>query len=135
MRSGQSIQGWLIGAVLAAGAVGAALAIAGVTTPVRLPLVIIFLAAAPAFAAAVAFRGLDRLARVVLAGTSAIIIDFLVAEVMLMAGGWSPRAGVAAVGLISILIALAGTIAGRKLAGRPAGPQAGRSVPALPPQR
>ena len=135
MRSGQSVRGWLIGAVLAAGAVGAALAIAGVATPARLPLLIIFLAAAPAFAAALAFRGLDRLAGVVLAGTSAIIIDFLVAEVMLLAGGWSPRVGVAAVGLISILIALTGVAAGRKLAGRPAGPQAGRPVSALPQQR
>src|SRR5580698_7000364 len=43
MRSGQSLKRWLIGAVLAAGAVGAVLAIAGVNTPARLPLVIVFL--------------------------------------------------------------------------------------------
>jgi prepilin signal peptidase PulO-like enzyme (type II secretory pathway) len=131
MRSGQSLKRWLIGAVLAAGAVGAALAIAGVATPARLPLVLVFLAAAPAFSVAVAFRAMDRLARIVLAGTSAIIINFLVAEVMLMAGAWSPRAGVAAVGLISILVALAG----RRISGRAVKPASGRPVPALPPQR
>ncbi len=96
---------WLIVGVLAAGAVGAALALAGITGPARAPLVLIFLASAPALAVASLLGPLDRLAKVVIAGTSAIVINFAVAETMIAAGTWSPDVGVAAVGVVSALIA------------------------------
>jgi hypothetical protein len=104
MRSGQSVTRWLIIGSLAAGAVGAALAIAGVNAPLKLPLVLLFLALAPAMAVRTWLGGLEGTAQVVVAGTSAIIVNFGVAETMIIAGAWSPRAGVAAVALLSGLI-------------------------------
>jgi len=105
MGLSQSASRWLIVGVLAAGAVGAALALAGITAPARVPLVLIFLATAPSLAVASLLGPLDRLAKVVIAGTSAIVINFAVAETMIVAGTWSPAAGVAAVGIVSALIA------------------------------
>jgi len=91
---------------LAAGTVGAVLAIAGVYSPVRLPLVLVFLALAPALAAGTWLGGLDRTARIVVAGTSAIVVNFGVAETMIISGAWSPRLGIAMVALLSGLIAV-----------------------------
>jgi len=105
MRSGRSITRWLIIGSLAAGTVGAVLAIAGANTPLRLPLALLFLALAPAFAAGTWLEGFDLAARVVIAGTSAVMVNFGVAETMIVIGSWSPRAGVAAVAVLSGLIA------------------------------
>jgi hypothetical protein len=105
MRSGRRVTAWLIIGSLAAGAVGAALAIAGASSPVKLPLTLLFLALAPALAASTWLAGLDRAARIVVAGTAAIVVNFVVAETMVISGSWSPRAGVAAVALLSALIA------------------------------
>lgn len=101
----RSSRNWLTVGVLAAGAVGAALALAGIAAPARVPLVLVFLASAPALAVASLLGPLDRLATVVIAGTSAIVINVAVAETMIAAGTWSPEAGVVAVGVISALIA------------------------------
>ena len=106
---------WLIGTVLAAGTAGAVIAIAGIDTPARVPLVLIFLAAVPALAVTTLLGGLDRLAIAVIAGISTIVVDFAVAETMIVSGAWSLRAGAAAVAAVSILIAAAG-IAARRLA-------------------
>lgn len=119
MRVSRSVTRWLITGVLAAGAVGAALAIAGVSTPARLPLVLLFLAAVPSFAVASFLGGLDRLAAVVIAGTSAIVINFGVAEAMVGTANWSPRAGVLAVGVVSALIAVIGAVVARVAGSRP----------------
>jgi hypothetical protein len=105
MRSGRSATRWLIIGSLAAGTVGAVLAIAGARVPLRLPLVLLFLSLAPALAARSWLGGLDRAAQVVIAGTSAIVVNFGVAETMIVCGVWSPRIGVAAVALVSALIA------------------------------
>lgn len=113
MRSSQSAPRWLIIGVLAAGAAGAALATASVHTPARLPLVLLYLAAVPALAVASLLGGLDRFGKVVIAGTSAIIINFGVAEAMITFGHWSPRAGIIAVGLLSVLIAATGAVVAR----------------------
>jgi|GEM_PF-2543242 hypothetical protein len=107
MGSGRSVTHWLIGWSLAAGAAGAALAIAGIDTPLRLPLVLLFLAAVPALAVSTLLGGLDPLAKVVIAGASAIVVNFGVAEGMIMAGAWSLAAGVAGVALFSALIVAA----------------------------
>ena len=114
MRLSHGVTGGLTGLVLAAGAVGAALAIASIHAPGRLPLVLLFLALAPALAVNSLLRRLDRLARVVVAGTSAIVINFAVAEAMIIIGAWSPGLGVAAVALVSALIATVGRGIGRR---------------------
>jgi hypothetical protein len=114
MRLGQGVTRWLIGLVLAAGAVGAALAIASIHTPLRLPLVLLFLAAVPALAVNTLLRRLDWLAKVVVAGASVIVIDFAVAETMVVTNSWSPALGVAAIALVSALIASAGLVVGRR---------------------
>ena len=105
MRSGPGLRRWLAGGAIAAGLAGAVLAIAGISTPLRVPLVLIFLAAVPALAVATLLPGLDSLAKLVAAGTAAIVIDMGVAEVQLATGTWSPRIGLVAVALISVMLA------------------------------
>jgi hypothetical protein len=92
---------------LAAASVPAVLFIVSVDSPARAPLVVIFLLVAPAAAIAGLLGSLDRLARLVIAGTAAIVIDALVAEIMLALGLWSLRTGVIAVGVITAVCALA----------------------------
>jgi hypothetical protein len=82
-------------------------------------LVLIFLAGAPALAVASLLGPLDRLAKVVIAGTSAIVVNFAVAETMIAAGTWSPRAGVAAVGVLSALIAASRPVMRKKRQAQP----------------
>ncbi len=94
---------WLVWAGVAAGAAGVVLALAGVRTPLRAPLVLLFLALAPAVAVAGSLRHLDTLARIVVAGTASVVINFLVAELMLATGTWSPRAGLAVVVAITVV--------------------------------
>jgi hypothetical protein len=106
MRSGRSATRWLMTGSLAAGAVGAALAIAGVHAALRLPLVLLFLTLAPALAVRIWLTGLDMGAQIVVAGTAAIVVNFAVAELLIVTGVWSERAGVAAVALLSLLIAI-----------------------------
>lgn len=108
MRAGILAPVYLRGAILTAGGVGALLALAGVSTSIRGPLVLLFLVAAPAMAVAGLLPSLDLPARAIVAVTAAIAINVLVAEAMLAAGAWSPRAGLLAIAIISFLIGLAG---------------------------
>jgi hypothetical protein len=94
-------------AAIAAGSVGAIMAIANIGSPVRAPLVLIFLLVAPAAAIAGLLDRFDGLARLIIAGTAAIVINFLVAEIMLAAGLWSPRGSVIVVTVITVVSALA----------------------------
>ncbi len=121
MTARRGLTHWLAGAALAAGVAGAVIAIAGITTPARVPLVLIFFAAVPALAISSLLGGLDRLATVVIVGISTIVVDFGVAEAMIISGTWSLRAGVAAVAAVSALIATAGLAASRIASGRAAG--------------
>ena len=105
MRSRLGLQAWLAGGAVAVGLAGAVLALAGISTPLRVPLILIFLAAVPALAVARLLPGLDGLAKLVVAGTAAIVIDMGVAEVQLATGTWSPRIGLVAVALISVMLA------------------------------
>ena len=98
---------------IVAGAAGAALALAGVQSPARPPLVLIFLAVVPACAVASVLAGFDPLARLVVAGAAAVGIDVAVAESMLVSGTWSPRLGVTVVAAISVLIVAARALAAR----------------------
>jgi hypothetical protein len=82
---------WLVRAAIAAGVVGVVFALRGVSSPLRAPLVLLFLVVAPAAAVSGLLRGLDIYARLVVAGAAALVLNLLVAEAVLAAGRWSPR--------------------------------------------
>jgi len=105
MRSGHGLTRWVAGGVIAAGTAGAVLALAEVQTPLRVPLVLIFLAGGPALAVASLLGGVDTFARLVVAGSAAIVINIVVAEAMILSGTWSARTGLVAVALVSAAIA------------------------------
>jgi hypothetical protein len=86
---------------VAAGAAGVGLAVAGVDSPVRAALVLVFLAVAPTTAIAGLLRWLDPFARVIIAGTTTVVILALTAIVMLAEGAWSPTGGLLAVTVIT----------------------------------
>ena len=83
------------------------LALADASSPLRTPLVMLFLAAAPAMAIAGLLRSLDTFARIFTACAAMVVINVLVAETMLAAGAWSPDGGLIAVVVIT---ALAGAV-------------------------
>ena len=105
MRSGHGLTRWVAGGVIAAGTAGAVLALAEVQTPLRVPLVLIFLAGVPALAVASLLGGVDTFARLVVAGSAAIVVNIVVAEAMILSGTWSARTGLVAVALLSAAIA------------------------------
>jgi len=114
MRSRHAFARWVAGGVVAAGAAGAVLAFAGIDAPVRAPLVLAFLSAVPALAVWSLLGGIDSFARIVVAGSAAIVIDILVTEAMIISGTWSPRTGLAAVALVSALIAASRPLVARR---------------------
>jgi hypothetical protein len=93
----------LLGTLAAAGLTGAALTLAGVTTPVTGPLTLLFVLFTPALCVALLLPGLDLLARAIVAGAASVVLAASVAEIMLVTSGWSPRGG-----LIAVIIACAG---------------------------
>jgi uncharacterized membrane protein len=93
----------LLGVPVAAGVAGAALTVAGVDSPVTGPLTLVFVLFTPAVLVTSLLRGLDVLARWIVAGTASIVLAASVAEVMLVTGGWSPVGG-----LVTTAIACAG---------------------------
>jgi hypothetical protein len=123
MRARITAPGYLRGAVLAAGSTGALLALAGINSSIRGPAVLLFLVAAPALAVAGLLRGLDPVARIVVAVAAAVAVNVLVAQAMLAVGAWSPRAGLVAIAVISAVIGATGLGA---LRGRPVPAWAGR---------
>ncbi|MDG4862269.1 hypothetical protein P8605_29410 [Streptomyces sp. T-3] len=96
----------LAGAAVAVAAVGAVLALADLESPLRGPFALFFLIAAPAGALATALRGLEPWGRVVASTAGAVTVNLLVAQTMLAMHMWSIRGGTAAVGALSLLIAL-----------------------------
>lgn len=110
MRSGHGLTRWVSGGIIAAGTAGVILALAGIETPLRVPLVLVFLAGVPALAVASLLGGIGPYAQVVVAGSAAIVIDILVAESMILSGTWSPRTGLVAVALVSASIAACGRL-------------------------
>jgi len=80
----------LAGAAMGAGGVGVILALAGVHSPVRTVLVIVFLAVAPAAAIAGLLRSLDPFARIILSVVTTVVVLSIVAMILLSAGLWSP---------------------------------------------
>lgn len=117
-----------VGVLVAAGGVGAALTLAGVRSPVTGPLTLLFLLLAPAAGTALLLRSMDAPARAVVAGAAALVADTAVAETMLVTSHWSPRGGVAAVAVISAVLAV--PAAARRLRGRATGSADGRATSA-----
>ena len=95
------LTGLFVSAAVGAGAVGIVLALAGVTSLVRVVLVLVFIAVAPTAAVAGLLRGFDRFARLVIACVTATALVTLIAMAMLAAGLWSPTGGLIAVAAFS----------------------------------
>jgi hypothetical protein len=99
---------------------GAGVLAAMPTAPVAL--VALFLLGAPVVVVALAWRTVDRLARVVVAVAISLTLNGLVAEVMLAAGVWSPSAGIAVVGVAVAALAITlGHLPARELPAREEG--------------
>ncbi|WP_055534584.1 hypothetical protein [Streptomyces graminilatus] len=96
----------LTGATVAVAAIGAALALTDTASPLRGPLTLFFLLAAPSLAVGAALRGLEPFGRTVTSVAAAVALDLLVAQGMLATHRWSVRGGVMAVTAISSLILL-----------------------------
>ena len=91
----------LAGAGAVAGGAGLLLALSGADTPLRGPLALFFLLAAPGAAFAAALRGLDPWARTLASAAGAVAVVMLVAQGMLAVHRWSVNGGVIAVGALS----------------------------------
>ncbi|MCH0567098.1 hypothetical protein I3F60_11130 [Streptomyces sp. MUM 136J] len=96
----------LAGAATAVGGIGATLALGDSGSPLRGPLTLFFLLAAPASAVAAALRGLDPFGRTLAATAGAIAVNMLVAQAMLAVHRWSVHGGVVTVTVISALLLL-----------------------------
>lgn len=104
--SGSEFTPLLAGAATAVAVFGALLALTGSDSPLRAPLALFFLLAAPAAAIAAALRGLDRYGRLLAAVAGSVVLNMLVAQGMLATHRWSARGGVVAVTVISCLLFL-----------------------------
>jgi hypothetical protein len=91
----------LVGAAMGAGAVGVILALAGVHSPVRTALVIVFLAVAPTAAIAGLLRSFDPFARIILSVATTLVLLSIVAVILLSSGLWSPIGELAGVAVIT----------------------------------
>jgi len=104
--SGRDLTPLLAGAATTVGGFGALLALTGSDSPLRAPLTLFFLLAAPAAGIAAALRGFDPFARALAALAGSVVLNMLVAQGMLATHRWSARGGVMAVAGISALILL-----------------------------
>lgn len=115
---GRDLSPLLAGAATAVGGCGALLALADSESPLRGPLTLFFLLAAPAAAIAAALRGLEPFGRLVAAVAGSVVVNMLVAQGMLAVHRWSVRGGIVAVTAISALVLLLVLV--RRLRGRTA---------------
>ena len=95
------LTGLFVRAAVGAGVVGIILDLAGVTSLIRVVLVLVFIAVAPTAAIAGLLRRFDRFARLVIACVTATAVVALIAMAMLTAGLWSPTGGLIAVAAFS----------------------------------
>lgn len=91
-----------VGVAVAAGAAGLGLEAAGVRSPLRAALVLLFLVVAPTAAIVGLLRGFDLFTRLIVAFAATIVILALIAIIMLLAGVWSPTGGLLAVAGITV---------------------------------
>ncbi|MDH6571460.1 hypothetical protein M2160_006481 [Streptomyces sp. SAI-117] len=104
--SGRDLTPLLAGAGTAVGGFGALLALTGSDSPLRAPLTLFFLLAAPAAGIAAALRGCDPFARALASLAGSVVLNMLVAQGMLATHRWSARGGVLAMAAVSALILL-----------------------------
>ncbi|MFF3348719.1 hypothetical protein [Streptomyces sp. NPDC002779] len=117
MRPGpEDLAPLLAGAATAVGAAGALLALANSDSPLRGPLTLFFLLAAPAAAIAAALRGLDPFGRTLASLAGAVVVNMLVAQGMLALHQWSATGGIVTVTALSSLLFL--LVLARRLRGR-----------------
>jgi hypothetical protein len=109
------------------GTFGAGLTVAGVHYPGQTLFTLMFLAVTPAVCFAQLVRGIDPLARAVVAIAAGITLVGLVAEVMLTAEWWTPRGGLITVGVLCLVIL------GLAMARRPSAPGRPKPPPGPPP--
>jgi len=98
---------WTLLIASVAGVVGVGMALAGVHSPARAVLVLVFLAVVPTVAIAGLLRSFDLFARIILAGAANITILTLTATIMLAEGVWSPVAGLLGVTVATLLCLVA----------------------------
>jgi hypothetical protein len=103
---GRSLPPLLAGAATAAVGTGLLLALTDSSSPLRGPLTLLFLLAAPAAAVAAWLRGLDPFGRVLASLAGAVVLDMLVAQTMLALHRWSVPGGIVAVTVVSSLVLL-----------------------------
>jgi hypothetical protein len=104
--TGRDLTPLLAGAATAVGGFGALLAFTGSDSPLRTPLTLFFLLAAPAAGVAAALRGFDPFARALASLAGSVVLNMLVAQGMLATHRWSARGGVLAMAVISALVLL-----------------------------
>ncbi|WP_067135918.1 hypothetical protein ACQP1V_10275 [Microtetraspora malaysiensis] len=85
-------------------AVGAVLALADIRTPVRMLLTPLFLFLVPGAAVAGLLRDRDPLSALTVGAAASLAVNVVLAEAMLLFDAWSPRAGVATVGVLSFFL-------------------------------
>lgn len=121
-----------LGALVLAGATGAALTLAGVESPATGPLTLLFVLVAPAVCAGLLLRGLDVLARVIVSGAASVALAASVGELMLVTSGWSPDGGVIATAAVCAALAVAAVVLRRRTRpAKPAAVPAGEDEPVL----
>jgi len=103
---GRDLSPLFAGAATAVGGFGALLALVDSDSPLRGPLTLFFLLAAPATAIAAALRGLEPFGRILAAVAGSVVLNMLVAQGMLAVHSWSVRSGIIAVTVISLLLLL-----------------------------
>ncbi|MER5441874.1 hypothetical protein [Streptomyces sp. NPDC002790] len=91
----------LAGAGFVAGGAGLVLALSHAGSPLRGPLALFFLLAAPGAAFAAALRGLDPWARALTSTAGAVAVVMLIAQGMLAVHCWSVTGGVLTVAVLS----------------------------------
>lgn len=85
-------------------AVGAILAVADIETPVRLILTPLFLLMVPGAAVAGLLRDRDPLTALTVGAAASLAINVLLVMAMLSFDVWSPRAGVATIGVLGFFL-------------------------------
>ncbi|MEU6842068.1 hypothetical protein ABZ930_09370 [Streptomyces sp. NPDC046716] len=93
----------LAGAGAVAAGAGLVLALTHTGSPLRGPLTLFFLLAAPGAAFATALRGLDPGVRILVSAAGAVCVVMLIAQGMLATHRWSVDGGVIAVGALTAL--------------------------------
>ncbi|WP_055479606.1 hypothetical protein [Sphaerimonospora mesophila] len=85
-------------------AAGAVLVLADVETPARMVLAPLFMLVVPGAAIIGLLRDRDPLSTLTVGAAASLAINVLLAEAMLLFNAWSPRAGVATIGVLGFFL-------------------------------